>query len=101
MHPVFTQVPPNLSRSIIATVLPAPANRAAMGGPAWPVPIIIASKCLTGETVTAVLIIAPTVRELSVLSDLDDIAVRIANVAANLVVLGNRRRDELRSSTFP
>src|SRR5215469_1923436 len=48
VHPVFTQVPPNLSRSIIATVLPAPANRTARGGPAWPVPIMIASKCFMG-----------------------------------------------------
>src|SRR3954447_20965568 len=45
MHPVFTQVPPNLWRSIMATVLPALANRAARDGPAWPVPIMIASKC--------------------------------------------------------
>jgi hypothetical protein len=45
MHPVFTQVPPNLWRSIIATVFPAAANRAASDGPAWPVPIMSASKC--------------------------------------------------------
>src|SRR5580692_12460936 len=45
MHPVFTQVPPNLCRSLIATVFPAPANRAARDGPAWPVPMMIASKC--------------------------------------------------------
>src|SRR5579863_5385700 len=45
VHPVFTHVPPNLWRSITATVLPARANRAARGGPAWPVPIMIASKC--------------------------------------------------------
>src|SRR5271165_7029949 len=45
VHPVFTHVPPNLSRSMIATVLPAPANRAASDGPAWPVPMMIASKC--------------------------------------------------------
>src|SRR5271167_3762427 len=51
MHPVFTHVPPNLWRSIIATVLPAPANRAAMDGPAWPVPIMIASKCFMGRSV--------------------------------------------------
>src|SRR5579862_9516845 len=49
MHPVFTHVPPNLWRSIIATVLPAPANRAARDGPAWPVPIMIASKCFMGS----------------------------------------------------
>src|SRR5215468_1702692 len=45
MHPVFTQVPPNLWRSIIATVMPAAANRAAKDGPAWPVPMMMASKC--------------------------------------------------------
>src|ERR1700719_2447048 len=45
IHPVFTQVPPNLWRSIIATVIPAFANRAARDGPACPVPIMIASKC--------------------------------------------------------
>src|SRR5260370_8323116 len=44
IHPVFTHVPPNLSRSIMATVIPAAANRAAKGGPACPVPIIITSK---------------------------------------------------------
>src|SRR5262245_22035100 len=43
MHPVFTHVPPNLCLSIIATVIPAAVRRAAKGGPAWPVPIIIAS----------------------------------------------------------
>src|SRR6185369_515826 len=45
VHPVFTHVPPNLSRSIIATVMPAAANRSARDGPAWPVPMMIASKC--------------------------------------------------------
>ena len=34
IHPVFTQVPPNLWRSIIATVIPAPLRRAAKDGPA-------------------------------------------------------------------
>jgi hypothetical protein len=29
MHPVFTHVPPNLWRSIMATSMPAAANRAA------------------------------------------------------------------------
>ena len=42
-----------------------------------------------------------TVREVGALSDFDDIAVRIADVAARLAVLGDRLRDELRSSTFP
>src|SRR6185436_18872840 len=44
IHPVFTQVPPNLWRSIMATVMPAAANREARDGPAWPVPMMIASK---------------------------------------------------------
>jgi hypothetical protein len=44
---------------------------------------------------------ALTVRELGALSDLDDITVRIADVAAYLAVLGNRLRNELSSSTFP
>src|SRR6202030_195038 len=44
---------------------------------------------------------ALTVREGGALSDFDDIAVRIADVAAYLAVLGYRLRDELRSSTFP
>jgi hypothetical protein len=42
-----------------------------------------------------------TVREVGALSDLDNISVRIADVAARLAVLGDRLRDELRSSTFP
>src|SRR5271157_3280815 len=45
IHPVFTHVPPNLLRSIMATAIPAAENRAAKDGPAWPVPIMIASKC--------------------------------------------------------
>src|ERR1700690_1225128 len=44
---------------------------------------------------------ALTVGEIGTLSDLDNIAVRIADVAANLAVLGYRRRDELGSSAFP
>src|SRR3974390_3790543 len=42
-----------------------------------------------------------TVLEVGALSDLDNISVRIADVAARLAVLGDRLRDELRSSTFP
>jgi hypothetical protein len=42
-----------------------------------------------------------TVCHVCALSDLDNISVRIADVAACLAVLGNRLRDELRSSTFP
>src|SRR5277367_6504233 len=44
---------------------------------------------------------ASSVREGSALSDLDNVAVRIADVAANLAVLGDRRGNELGSSTFP
>jgi hypothetical protein len=44
---------------------------------------------------------ALTVREVGALSDFDDIAVRIADVAAYLAVLGYWLRDELGSSTFP
>jgi hypothetical protein len=44
---------------------------------------------------------ALTVCLVGALSYLDDIAVRIADVAANLAVLGDRLRDELRSSTLP
>ena len=44
---------------------------------------------------------ASAVREVGALSDLDNITVRIADVAAYLAVLGDRLRDELGSSTFP
>src|SRR5262249_5087907 len=43
MHPLLTQVPPNRLRSIIATFISVPASRTARDGPAWPVPITIAS----------------------------------------------------------
>ena len=42
-----------------------------------------------------------TVDPVGALSDFDDIAVRIADVAAYLAVLGDRWREELGSSTFP
>ena len=42
-----------------------------------------------------------TVGEVGALSDFDNITVRIANVAANLAVLGDRFRDEFGSSTLP
>ena len=45
--------------------------------------------------------LALTVCEVCALSDLDNISVRIAHVAANLAVLGNRLRDELGPSTLP
>src|SRR6202044_4211010 len=44
---------------------------------------------------------ASTVLELGALSDLDDVAVGIANVAACLAVLRYRFRDELGTSTLP
>jgi hypothetical protein len=44
---------------------------------------------------------ALTVFEICALSDLNKISVRIADVAARLAVLGDRLRDELRSSTLP
>ena len=44
---------------------------------------------------------ASAVLEGSALSDLDNITIRIADVAARLAVLGDRLSDELRSSTFP
>src|SRR6204780_58286 len=44
---------------------------------------------------------ALTVGDVGALPDLDNIAVRIADVAAYLAVLGYRLRDELGSSTFP
>src|SRR5580704_192004 len=42
-----------------------------------------------------------TVREGGALSDLDDIAVGVADVAANIAVLRDRLGDELGSTTFP
>src|SRR6202050_3569521 len=44
---------------------------------------------------------ALTVREIGALPDLDNVTVRIADVAANLAVLGDWLCDELGSSTFP
>src|SRR5690242_13978706 len=44
---------------------------------------------------------ASAVHEVGALSDLDNVPVRIADVAARLAVLGNWLRDELRSSTLP
>jgi hypothetical protein len=46
MQPVLTQVPPNSLRSMIATFMPAPASRFARDGPAWPVPMMMASNVL-------------------------------------------------------
>ena len=42
-----------------------------------------------------------TVREIGALPDLDNIAVRIADVATNLAILGDRLGEELGSATFP
>jgi len=44
---------------------------------------------------------ALSVREVGALSDFNDVAVRIADVAANLAVLGYGRRDELGSPALP
>ena len=44
---------------------------------------------------------ASAVDLIGALSNFNDVTVRIADVAANLAVLGNRRRDELGSSAFP
>jgi len=44
---------------------------------------------------------ALTVGEIGALSDFDNVTVRIADVAADFAVLGDRLGDELRSSTFP
>src|SRR6516165_6815075 len=44
MHPVLTQVPPNSLRSMTATFFPTAARRRAKEGPAWPVPMTMASK---------------------------------------------------------
>ena len=43
VQPVLTQVPPKRWRSMIATRCPAAARRCASDGPAWPVPMMIAS----------------------------------------------------------
>jgi hypothetical protein len=43
MQPVLTQVPPKRPRSTTATFMPEPASRRASAGPAWPVPMMIAS----------------------------------------------------------
>src|SRR5712691_9796204 len=43
MQPTLTQVPPNRLRSMMAVFMPASVRRAASGGPAWPVPMTMAS----------------------------------------------------------
>src|SRR5260221_8993457 len=43
MQPTLTQVPPNSLRSMMAVFIPASVRRAASGGPAWPVPMMMAS----------------------------------------------------------
>ena len=43
MQPSLTQVPPRCSRSTSAVFRPAPASRAARKGPAWPLPMTMAS----------------------------------------------------------
>ena len=63
------------------------------------------SNCYTSRPATLILVSqlgrALTVGEIGALSDLDNVTVRIADVATYLAVLGDRRRDELRASTFP
>src|ERR1700751_2229818 len=44
MQPVLTQVPPNLSRSMMAPFMPLAVRRLVSEGPACPAPITIASK---------------------------------------------------------
>ena len=44
---------------------------------------------------------ASSVFEVGALSDLDNVSVGVADVAANLAVLGDRRREELGTPTFP
>src|SRR5947199_4816445 len=43
MQPLLMHVPPKRFRSMIATFIPAPVRRFASVGPAWPVPMMIAS----------------------------------------------------------
>ena len=43
MQPTLTQVPPKRCRSMTAVRMPAADNSAARLGPAWPVPMMIAS----------------------------------------------------------
>src|SRR5262249_39620704 len=43
MQPLLTQVPPTSLRSMIAVLRPALPRRTASAGPAWPVPMTIAS----------------------------------------------------------
>src|SRR5207248_11415471 len=58
MQPLLTQVPPNRLRSIIATFIPVSASRTARDGPAWPVPITIASYLVAiGHTSTRVTVV--------------------------------------------
>src|SRR5258708_14417148 len=45
IHPVLTHVPPNLCRSIIATVIPAAANRSARRGPTPTLPHRKGTQC--------------------------------------------------------
>jgi hypothetical protein len=50
VQPVLTQVPPGRARSTIATFMPAPASLLAKDGPAWPVPMMIASNSGMGAS---------------------------------------------------
>jgi len=46
VQPVLMQVPPNNLRSMMATLRPACVRRPASEGPAWPAPMMMASKCV-------------------------------------------------------
>jgi transcriptional regulator with XRE-family HTH domain len=61
------------------------------------VPELFAIQPLAGSNATDR---ALTVRQIGALPDLDSVTVGIADVAANLAVLGNRFREELGSSTL-
>jgi hypothetical protein len=63
----------------------------------------IAPRCVQGVGLIRMVFAgrALTVCKVCALSDLDNISVRIADIAARLPVLGDRLCDELRSSTFP
>jgi hypothetical protein len=53
MQPVLTQVPPSSLRSTSATFMPAPVSRPASDGPAWPAPMMMASKVVMPRTPSA------------------------------------------------
>ena len=80
---------------------------AAQTGPTVSTPSLVSPSKGSAVTIPDVNRLAPAtalmsaLNEAGALSDLDNVAVRIADVAANLVVLFLRLRDEHGSSTFP